>query len=170
MGRRVMRPFESAGKSKLSQAASSLAILRTYPTSTQKRRSSTSTVETMYRCLASLPNLGLSMLFIVVLGFASLSYLLYKCFIYPAFLSPLAAIPNAHVTSSFSNGWMTWHRYRGQPNKAIHDAHTRLGPVVRLGLTEISVNSLEGLHVVYGGNFAKDRFYARFANFEYVQV
>jgi unspecific monooxygenase len=112
----------------------------------------------------------LSMLFIVVLGFAFLSYLSYKCFIYPAFLSPLAAIPNAHFTSSFSNGWMIWQRYRGQPNKAIHDAHTRLGPVVRLGLTEISVNSIEGLNVVYGGNFAKDKFYTRFANFEYVQV
>lgn len=36
---------------------------------------------------------------------------------------------------------MTWQRYRGQPNKAICDAHTRLGPVVRLELTEISVNS-----------------------------
>jgi len=61
---------------------------------------------------------------------------------------------------------MIWQRYRGQSNKAIHDAHTRLGPVVRLGLTEISVNCLEGLHVVYGGNFAKDKFYARFANFD----
>ena len=139
----------------------------TLPNSNTERR--TSSVETMY-CLASLPNIGLSMLFIVVLGFAFLSYLSYKCFIYPACLSPLAAIPNAHFTSSFSNGWMIWQRYRGQPNKAIHDAHTRLGPVVRLGLTEISVNSIEGLNVVYGGNFAKDKFYTRFANFESVQV
>lgn len=110
------------------------------------------------------------MLFIVVLGFVFLSYLSYKFFIYPALLSPLAAIPNAHFTSSFSNGWMIWQRYRGQPNKAIHDAHTRLGPVVRLGLTEISVNSVESVNVVYGGNFEKDKFYIPFANYEYVQV
>jgi hypothetical protein len=110
------------------------------------------------------------MLFIVVLGFVVLSYLSYKFFIYPAFLSPLAAIPNAHFTSSFSNGWMIWQRYRGHPNRAIHDAHTRLGPVVRLGLTEISVNSVEGLNLVYSGNFEKDKFYIPFANYEYVQV
>jgi hypothetical protein len=116
-------------------------------------------------CIASLPKTELSMLSIVVLGFVFWSYLLYKFFIYPAFLSPLAAIPNAHFTSPFSNGWITWQRFRGQPNKAIHDAHTRLGPVLRLGLTEISVNSVEGLNVVYSGNFEKDKFYIPFANY-----
>jgi hypothetical protein len=116
-------------------------------------------------CIASLPKTELSMLSIVVLGFVFWSYLLYKFFIYPAFLSPLAAIPNAHFTSSFSNGWITWQRFRGQPNKAIHDAHTRLGPVLRLGLTEISVNSVDGLNVVYSGNFEKDKFYIPFANY-----
>jgi hypothetical protein len=105
------------------------------------------------------------MLFIVFSSFVFLLYLLYKFLIYPTFLSPLAAIPNAHFTSSFSNVWMTWQRYRGQPNKAIHSAHTRLGPVVRLGLTEISVNSVEGLNTVYGGNFEKDKFYIPFTNY-----
>jgi hypothetical protein len=116
--------------------------------------------------IASLPKTELSMLSIVVLGFVILSYLSYKFFIYPAFLSPLAAIPNAHFTSSFSNRWIIWQRYRGKPNKAIHDAHTRLGPVVRLGLTEISVNSVEALNVIYSGNFEKDKFYIPFANYE----
>jgi hypothetical protein len=106
------------------------------------------------------------MLFIVALGFVFLLYLSYRFFIYPAFLSPLSAIPNAHFTSSFSNGWMIWQRYSGQANKAIHNAHKRLGPVVRLGLTEISVNSVEGLNVVYNGNFEKDKFYIPFANYE----
>jgi hypothetical protein len=106
------------------------------------------------------------MLSIVIPSSVFLSYLSYKFFIYPAFLSPLAAIPDAHFTTSFSNGWIIWQRYRGQPNKAIHDAHTRLGPVVRLGLTEISVNSVEALNVVYSGNFEKDKFYIPFANYE----
>jgi hypothetical protein len=105
------------------------------------------------------------MLFIIFSGFVFLLYLLHKFLIYPAFFSPLAAIPNAHFTSSFSNGWMTWQRCRGQPNKAIHDAHMRLGPVVRLGLTEISVNSVEGLNTVYSGNFEKDKFYIPFTNY-----
>lgn len=108
------------------------------------------------------------MLFSVVLGLAILLYLAYRFFVYPAFLSPLSAIPNAHFTSSFSNGWMIWQRYHGQTNKAIHDAHNRLGPVVRLGLTEISVNSPEGLKVVYGGNFEKDDFYVPFTNYGYI--
>jgi hypothetical protein len=106
------------------------------------------------------------MLSIIVLGFVVLSYLSYKFFIHTAFLSLLAPFLNAHFTSSFWNGWIIWQRYRGKPNKAIHDAHTRLGPVVRLGLTEISVNSVEALNVVYSGNFEKDKFYIPFANYE----
>jgi hypothetical protein len=105
------------------------------------------------------------MLFIVYSGCVFLLYLTYKFLIYPAFLSPLAAIPNAHFTSSFSNGWITWKRHRGHPNKAVHDAHMRLGPVVRLGLTEISVNSVDGLNTVYKGNFEKDKFYVPFTNY-----
>jgi hypothetical protein len=101
------------------------------------------------------------MLSIIVLGFVVLSYLSYKFFIYSAFLSPLAPFLNAHFTSSFWNGWIIWQRYCGKPNKAIHDA----GPVVRLGLTEISVNSVEALNVVYSGNFEKDKFYIPFANY-----
>jgi hypothetical protein len=108
------------------------------------------------------------MLFIVVLCFAILLYLSYKFFIHPAFLSPLSAIPNAHFTSSFSNGWMIWQRYRGQTNRAIHDAHKRLGQVVRLGLTEISVNSAEALKVVYSDSFEKDDFYVPFGNYGYI--
>ena len=107
------------------------------------------------------------MLFILVLSFVLLC-LSYKFFIYPVFLSPLSVIPNAHCTSSFSNGWMIWQRYQGQVNKAIHDAHERLGPIVRLGLTEISVNSVERLKVVYSGNLEKDKLYTLFANFGYV--
>ncbi len=108
------------------------------------------------------------MLSTVLLG-VFLTYFLYKFIIYPAFLSPLTSLPNAHFTSSFSNGWIIWQRYRGRSNKAVHDAH-RLGPIVRLGLTEISVNSVEGLNVIYSSTFEKDKFYVPFANYEYVSV
>lgn len=114
----------------------------------------------------SFPNT--KMLFSVVLALAILFYLAYRFFVYPAFLSPLSAIPNAHFSSSFSNGWMIWQRYHRQTNKAIHDAHKRLGAVVRLGLTEISVNSPEALKVVYSGYFEKDDFYAPFTNYGYI--
>jgi hypothetical protein len=42
----------------------------------------------------------------------------------------------------------------------IHDVHKRLGPIVRLDSTELSVNSLDSLKVVYNG-FDRDEFYRR---------
>jgi hypothetical protein len=107
---------------------------------------------------------------IMAVGSAILFYLFYQHFLYPAFLSPLAAIPNAHCTSAWSGGWVAWQRYHGQANRAIHDAHQRLGPVVRLGVMEISVNSVEAVNLVYSGIFEKDGFYVSFANYEYGYV
>jgi len=106
---------------------------------------------------------------VVVIGYALLSLLLYKCLIYPTFLSPLAKIPNAHITSPFSNFWIKWQRYRSSENRAIHEAHKRLGPIVRLGATELSVNSLECVKTVYGDSFDRHEWYCRaFENYGFV--
>ena len=97
--------------------------------------------------------------------------ILYKYLIQPAFLSPLSRIPNAHFTSSFSDGWIKWQRFNGKENRAIHDAHQRLGPIVRLGSSEISVNSVEGLKAVYSDGFDKHEWYGRaFSNYGWVKV
>lgn len=98
---------------------------------------------------------------LAVLVYAVISLLIYRFFVYPAFFSPLAKIPNAHFSSPFSNLWIQSQRFRSTQNKAIHDAHRRLGPVVRLGATELSVNSLEGVRTVYGDAFDRHEWYSR---------
>lgn len=97
--------------------------------------------------------------------------LLYKFIFHPTFSSPLSKIPSAHFTSPFSNGWIQWQRYCGKENRAIHDAHERLGPIVRLGSTELSINSVEGLRIIYSDSFNKHEWYSRsFDNYEYAHL
>ena len=51
---------------------------------------------------------------------------------------------------------MLWKRLRGHENRTIYEAHRQHGPVVRLGLKEISINTVsDGLRIVYDGNFDK---------------
>lgn len=90
------------------------------------------------------------------------SVLLYKGIIYPAFLSPLANIPNAHWSVPVSPVWMLWKRFRMQNNRTIQAAHERLGPIVRLGPSEISVNCVDGgIKSVYTGGYEKHDWYPR---------
>lgn len=58
--------------------------------------------------------------------------------------SPLSKIPDAHPTSAFSAIWILWIRYCGKENVTVWEAHKRLGPMVRLGPNEISVNCVDG--------------------------
>ncbi|KAL4886761.1 cytochrome P450 [Aspergillus karnatakaensis] len=89
-------------------------------------------------------------------------FLLYKGVIYPVFLSPLSKIPNAHWTASISPAWIIWKRFQSQNNRTIHAAHERLGPIVRLGPSEISINCVEGgIKPVYTGGFEKHEWYPR---------
>ncbi|OGM49135.1 cytochrome P450 [Aspergillus bombycis] len=88
--------------------------------------------------------------------------LLYKCIVYPVFLSPLSKIPNAHWTVPISPAWMLWKRFRSQNNRTIQAAHERLGPIVRLSPSEISINCVEGgIKTVYTGGFEKHEWYPR---------
>lgn len=84
----------------------------------------------------------------------------------PIFLSPLRRIPPAHWSSSASRLWVLSKRLREQDTPAVHEAHSRLGPVVRLAPNELSVNSPEGVRAIYGGSFPKNDWYANvFSNF-----
>lgn len=95
-------------------------------------------------------------------GIVLLCALLYKYVLYPVFFSPLSKIPNAHPTAPISPLWIIWKRFRGQNNQTIHAAHERLGPIVRLGPSEISINCVEGgIKTVYGGGFEKHDWYPR---------
>ncbi|KAL4941523.1 hypothetical protein BDV06DRAFT_179623 [Aspergillus oleicola] len=89
-------------------------------------------------------------------------FLLYEYVIYPSFLSPLSKVPNAHWTAPISPSWILWKRFRGQNNRTIHAAHERLGSIVRLGPSEISINCVEGgIKSVYTGGFDKHDWYPR---------
>lgn len=86
----------------------------------------------------------------------------YKAIIYPAFVSPLAKIPNVHWSAPISPAWMLWRRFRMQNNRTIQAAHEQLGPIVRLGPTEISINCVDGgIKSVYTGGFEKHEWYPR---------
>jgi cytochrome P450 len=89
-------------------------------------------------------------------------------FIYPAFLSPLSKldIPNADPLAKYTPLWILWRRITQRANITTYEAHKKLGPIVRVGPNEISVNSLEGLRVIYGGNFDKHEWYPNvFSNY-----
>ncbi|KAJ5911698.1 uncharacterized protein N7473_001001 [Penicillium subrubescens] len=93
---------------------------------------------------------------------AIVAAVIYKAIIYPAFISPLAKIPNAHWSVPISPVWMLWRRFRMQNNRTIQAAHERLGPIVRLGPSEISINCVDGgIKSVYTGGFEKHEWYPR---------
>ncbi|KZZ97873.1 Cytochrome P450 [Ascosphaera apis ARSEF 7405] len=105
--------------------------------------------------LASSPTL-------IAVAAATLLYGIYKLIIYPAFLSPLAKIPNAHFTAPISPAWIIWNRFWMRNNRTVDEAHKRLGPVVRLGPNEVSVNCIDGgVRTVYSGGFEKHQWYPR---------
>ncbi|KAJ5996196.1 hypothetical protein N7522_007856 [Penicillium canescens] len=87
---------------------------------------------------------------------------IYKVIIYPAFLSPLSKIPNAHWSAPISPAWMLWRRFTSRNNRTIQAVHEKLGPIVRLGPSEISINCVDGgIKSVYTGGFEKHDWYPR---------
>jgi len=95
------------------------------------------------------------------------AFLVYRFVLYPALFSPLCKIPHAHVLAPWTPLWILRVRFQQRENHILYESHKRLGPVVRLGPNEISVNSYEdGLRPIYNGNFDKHRWYANvFANY-----
>jgi hypothetical protein len=94
-------------------------------------------------------------------------FLLYQYIIRPAFLSPLSRIPNAHWSAPFSRLWILWIRFVHRENRTLHSAHRRLGPVVRIGPNELSINDLDSVRTVYQGGFEKPVWYSVFDNYGY---
>ena len=91
--------------------------------------------------------------------------LFFRFLIYPAFISSLRKLPKAHPTCSISPAWILLQRWRGQENKILDEAHKKLGPVVRLGPREVSVNCVEGgIRTIYAGGFDKHNWYATIFN------
>ena len=80
----------------------------------------------------------------------------------------MSRIPSAHPTASISSFWILWIRHEFRENRTLEAAHARLGPVVRLGPNEISVNCVDGgLRTIYAGGFEKHQWYANlFDNYD----
>lgn len=97
----------------------------------------------------------------------SLSLLsVYAFVIYPAFVSPLAKVPNAHWSAPYCSLWIIWIRYKRRANRTLNAAHLKHGPLIRLGPGEVAVNTIdEGVKVVYNGSFEKPTWYSFFANY-----
>ncbi|KAF2486989.1 cytochrome P450 [Neohortaea acidophila] len=74
--------------------------------------------------------------------------------------SPLNAAKDAHWSVKFTAAWVWWKTVNEVDAQAIHDAHVRLGPVVRVGPHEISVNDVDGgLKPIYEGRLPKTDLY-----------
>lgn len=94
-------------------------------------------------------------------------FLAYRYVIHPAVFSPLARIPNAHWSAPFSRIWILWARFVHRENRTLHRAHRRLGPVVRVGPNELSIDGVENVRTVYQGGFEKPVWYSVFDNYGY---
>ncbi|EMC98232.1 hypothetical protein BAUCODRAFT_417228 [Baudoinia panamericana UAMH 10762] len=94
-----------------------------------------------------------------------LGIVVYRLVFYPILLSPLAKIPSAHWTAPFSRLWILYYRSRQQETPTVHNAHARLGPIVRLAPNEISVNCVDGgIRTIYAGGYEKGDWYINVFN------
>lgn len=108
---------------------------------------------------------------LLLLGICLLCFVTYFCLIRPLFLSPLRHIPNAHFLSPFTSGWIQWKRWRGQETAVVWQAFETKGDIVRLGPTEIAVNTMEGgVKTVYGACQEKPERYRFWVNLGFVAI
>ncbi|KAF2834049.1 cytochrome P450 [Ophiobolus disseminans] len=78
---------------------------------------------------------------------------------------PLSRIPNAHPSSPFTSIWILYARYRGNEIFAVSAAHSRHGPVVRLGPREVSIRTADkSIHRLHNKKVIKSTWYSFFAN------
>jgi hypothetical protein len=108
----------------------------------------------------------LSLPSLAILGIFFLA--VYRYIVFPAFVSPLSKIPNAHWTAPFSPLWILWTRFSFHENRNLHAAHLKLGSVIRVAQNEISINDVDGLRKVYAGGFEKGEWYSIFDNYGHV--
>jgi hypothetical protein len=69
----------------------------------------------------------------------------------------LKDIPNAHFSVPYSRLWLLSIRWRKLENRSRIHLHRRLGPVVRIGPRDVSVNCIDdGIRTIYSSKFDKD--------------
>ncbi|KAM3440639.1 hypothetical protein MY4824_002087 [Beauveria thailandica] len=76
--------------------------------------------------------------------------------------SGLKHIPNAHFSVPYSGLWLLSLRWRKMENRSRTQLHRRLGPVIRIGPREVSVNCIDdGVRTIYSSKFDKDESFYR---------
>jgi len=103
---------------------------------------------------------------IIIVAFVILTY---RIIVYPVLLSPLAKIPSAHWSAPLSRLWILHTRFHHRENRTLLEAHKRLGPVIRVGPSELSIDDIDLVRTVYGGGFEKTDWYSVFDNYGYVR-
>ncbi|KAI1965948.1 hypothetical protein LOZ58_000849 [Ophidiomyces ophidiicola] len=93
---------------------------------------------------------------------------LYQWVLYPLYLSPLAKIPSAHPLAAVTSLWIQWKRLTNKEFDAVVCGFRQKGPYIRLGPSEVAVNTMEGgVKNIYGigsDNFDKSPWYNFFQN------
>ena len=106
---------------------------------------------------------------IVSLVLCTVAGLLLLKYLQMAVFSQLSAVPNAHFLAPYTKYWLKYLKVTGQEHHVRDAAHKRLGPVIRLGPNELSVNCIEsGVSTVYGGgsgSWDKGAWYRAFENY-----
>lgn len=97
--------------------------------------------------------------------FGVLIYLAYCYCIYPAFISPLSKIPNAHWSAPISPLWILYKRFKHREIATLVAAHKKLGPFIRVAPNEVNVDDLDAVKQIYLGGFNKPEWYGVFDNY-----
>jgi hypothetical protein len=92
----------------------------------------------------------------VVVGFALLvSWIIAS--IHRNHNSSLKDIPNAHFSVPYTRLWLLSLRWRNMEHCSRIYLHRRLGPVIRIGPRDVSVNCIDdGVRTIYSRRFDKD--------------
>lgn len=104
----------------------------------------------------------------VLFGLAFVTFLSYHFVIHPAFISPLARLPNAHWSAPFSPAWILYQRFKKRENASLEEAHKTHGSFIRVGPNDVSVNELDAVRTIYQGGWEKPGWYGVFDNYGYV--
>ncbi|OAQ97292.1 hypothetical protein LLEC1_00063 [Akanthomyces lecanii] len=76
-------------------------------------------------------------------------YLTYIYILYPWRISPLRKLPVPHWSCHFSPFWILKARKNGIENALLRKAHQRLGNIVRVSSSTISVDGPDALRIIY---------------------
>lgn len=95
--------------------------------------------------------------------------------IYLRFTGPLDQVPSIHWLAPWTRYYNLYIKYYFSIRITHYEAHMskhgdNYRPIVRVGPTEVSVMTTEGIRIVFGGGFERSPWYSVFANFGYVVI